>query len=56
MKFNFQEVGLAGHPEGNPDISEEEMKSFETATFKTVHDTIIGIIDFAKDIVNLVLG
>ena len=33
-------------------ISEEEMKSFETATFKTVHDTIIGIIDFAKDIVD----
>lgn len=24
-KFNFQEVGLAGHPEGNPDISEEDM-------------------------------
>ena len=24
-KFNFQEVGLAGHPEGNPDISEEEI-------------------------------
>ena len=24
-KFNFQEVGLAGHPEGNPDISEKEI-------------------------------
>jgi len=24
-KFNFKEVGLAGHPEGNPDISEENM-------------------------------
>ena len=24
-KFNFKEVGLAGHPEGNPDISEEDM-------------------------------
>lgn len=24
-RFNFQEVGLAGHPEGNPDISEKEM-------------------------------
>tara|TARA_B110000438_G_scaffold300901_1_gene354406 strand:- start:471 stop:1373 length:903 start_codon:yes stop_codon:yes gene_type:complete len=24
-KFNFKEVGLAGHPEGNPDISEKEM-------------------------------
>ena len=24
-KFNFQEVGLAGHPEGNPDISQEEI-------------------------------
>ena len=24
-KFNFQEVGLAGHPEGNPDISDEDM-------------------------------
>ena len=24
-KFNFQEVGVAGHPEGNPDISEKEM-------------------------------
>lgn len=24
-KYNFQEVGLAGHPEGNPDISEKEM-------------------------------
>ena len=24
-KFNFQEVGLAGHPEGNPDIPEEEI-------------------------------
>ena len=22
-KFNFKEVGLAGHPEGNPDISEK---------------------------------
>lgn len=24
-KFNFLEVGLAGHPEGNPDISKEDM-------------------------------
>ena len=24
-KFNFEEVGLAGHPEGNPDISEKDM-------------------------------
>ena len=24
-KFNFEEVGLAGHPEGNPDISNEDM-------------------------------
>lgn len=24
-KFNFKEVGLAGHPEGNPDISEEDI-------------------------------
>jgi len=24
-KFSFQEVGLAGHPEGNPDISEEDV-------------------------------
>ena len=24
-KFNFKEVGLAGHPEGNPDISDEDM-------------------------------
>ena len=24
-KYDFKEVGLAGHPEGNPDISEEEM-------------------------------
>ena len=24
-KFNFNEVGLAGHPEGNPDISDEDI-------------------------------
>jgi len=24
-KYNFDEVGLAGHPEGNPDISESEL-------------------------------
>jgi len=24
-KYNFKEVGLAGHPEGNPDISDEEL-------------------------------
>ena len=24
-KYNFQEVGLAGHPEGNPDVSEEDI-------------------------------
>ena len=24
-KYNFKEVGLAGHPEGNPDISEEDI-------------------------------
>ena len=24
-KFNFEEVGLAGHPEGNPDISEKDI-------------------------------
>jgi len=24
-KYNFVEVGLAGHPEGNPDISQEEL-------------------------------
>ena len=24
-KYNFKEVGLAGHQEGNPDISESEM-------------------------------
>jgi len=24
-KYNFKEVGLAGHPEGSPDISEEEI-------------------------------
>ena len=24
-KYNFKEVGLAGHPEGNPDINENEM-------------------------------
>ena len=24
-KYNFQQVGLAGHPEGNPDVSEEEI-------------------------------
>ena len=24
-KFNFNEVGLAGHPEGNPDISEKDI-------------------------------
>ena len=24
-KYNFQEVGLAGHPEGNPDISEKKL-------------------------------
>ena len=24
-KYNFKEVGLAGHPEGNPDINEDEM-------------------------------
>jgi methylenetetrahydrofolate reductase (NADPH) len=24
-KYNFNEVGLAGHPEGNPDISESEL-------------------------------
>jgi len=24
-KFNFEEVGLAGHPEGNPDISNEDI-------------------------------
>ncbi len=26
-KFNFTEVGLAGHPEGNPDISEKKIDS-----------------------------
>ena len=25
-KYNFDEVGLAGHPEGNPDISESELE------------------------------
>jgi methylenetetrahydrofolate reductase (NADPH) len=24
-KFNFQEVGLAGHPEGNPDVTEKDL-------------------------------
>ena len=24
-KYNFDEVGLAGHPEGNPDIIDEEL-------------------------------
>ena len=24
-KYNFKEVGLAGHPEGNPDVSKEEL-------------------------------
>ena len=24
-KFNFQEIGLAGHPEGNPDVNEKEI-------------------------------
>jgi methylenetetrahydrofolate reductase (NADPH) len=26
-KYNFVEVGLAGHPEGNPDISQEDLDS-----------------------------
>ena len=25
-KYNFNEVGVAGHPEGSPDISEEELE------------------------------
>ena len=25
-KYNFKEVGLAGHPEGNPDVSSEEIE------------------------------
>ena len=24
-KYNFQEVGVAGHPDGNPDVSEKEL-------------------------------
>ena len=26
-KYNFNEVGVAGHPEGSPDISEEELEN-----------------------------
>ena len=42
-KFNFQEVGLAGHPEGNPDISDEDMDKAIVDKNAFAHDTDLKV-------------